>query len=66
MSNAFVPTETIPDTLQWFMGMNPITYLVTATRDLMNEGTITITVIAAVVIVLIFAPLTVRAYMKRV
>lgn len=70
MSNAFVPTETMSDTLQWFVSINPITYLVTAIRDLMNAGTIgwdfTITVIAAIVIVLIFAPLTVRAYMKRV
>lgn len=70
MSNAFVPTETMPDTLQWFVSINPISYLVTAIRELMNSGTIgwdfTITIIAATIIVLVFAPLTVRAYMKRV
>lgn len=70
MSNAFVPTETMPDTLQWFVKINPISYLVTAIRELMNSGTIgwdfTISIIAAGVVVLIFAPLTVRAYMKQI
>lgn len=69
LSNAFVPTNTMPNWLQWFVKINPISHLVTAVRDLSNSGTIgwdlTISLIGAAVIVAIFAPLTVRAYMRR-
>ncbi|ETI66544.1 ABC transporter permease [Neobacillus vireti] len=69
LSNAFVPAETLPKLLQWFVKINPISHLVTAVRDLSNSGTIgwdlTISLIGAAVIVAIFAPLTVRAYMRR-
>lgn len=69
LSNAFVPAETMPDWLQWFVKINPISHLVTAVRNLANDGTmgwdITFTLIGAAVIVAIFAPLTVRAYMKK-
>lgn len=69
LSNAFVPVETMPNWLQWFVNINPISHLVTAVRDLANNGTIgwdlAITLIGAAVIVAVFAPLTVRAYMRR-
>ncbi|WHY86296.1 ABC transporter permease [Neobacillus novalis] len=69
LSNAFVPAETLPNWLQWFVKINPISHLVTAVRDLSNSGTIgwdlTISLIGAAIIVAIFAPLTVRAYMRR-
>lgn len=69
LSNAFVPVKTMPDWLQWFVNINPISHLVTAVRDLANSGTVGgdlgISLIGAVVIVAIFAPLTVRAYMRR-
>lgn len=69
LSNAFVPVETMPNWLQWFVKFNPISHLVTAVRDLANTGTVGwdlgISLIGAAVIVLIFAPLTVRAYMRR-
>lgn len=69
LSNAFVPVETMPNWLQWFVNMNPISHLVTAVRELTNEGTagadLAIALIGAVVIVAVFAPLTVRAYMRR-
>lgn len=69
LSNAFVPADTMPDWLQWFVKINPISHLVTAVRNLTNSGTlgwdITISLIGAVLIVAIFAPITVRAYMKR-
>jgi len=69
LSNAFVPVETMPNWLQWFVKFNPISHLVTAVRDLANTGTVgwdlVISLIGAAVIVLIFAPLTVRAYMRR-
>ncbi|UVI28441.1 ABC transporter permease [Paenibacillus spongiae] len=69
LSNAFVPVKTMPDWLQWFVNINPISHLVTAVRDLANSGTVgwdlSISLIGAAVIVAIFAPLTVRAYMRR-
>ncbi|WP_400244454.1 ABC transporter permease [Niallia sp. JL1B1071] len=69
LSNAFVPADTMPHFLQWFVKINPISHLVTAVRDLTNAGTIgwdfTISLIGAAVIVAIFAPMTVRAYMRR-
>ncbi|MFT8320606.1 MAG: ABC transporter permease [Bacillus sp. (in: firmicutes)] len=69
LSNAFVPVKTMPDWLQWFVNINPISHLVTAVRNLANTGTIgsdlAISLIGAAVIVAIFAPITVRAYMRR-
>ncbi|MFE0504356.1 ABC transporter permease [Peribacillus butanolivorans] len=69
LSNAFVPADTMPNWLQWFVKVNPISHLVTAVRDLANNGTIgwdlTASLIGAAVIVAIFAPITVRAYMRR-
>lgn len=69
LSNAFVPVETMPKWLQWFVNINPISHLVTAVRDLANAGTVggdlAYSLIGAAVIVAIFAPLTVRAYMRR-
>ncbi len=69
LSNAFVPVKTMPRWLQWFVNVNPISHFVTAVRDLANSGTIgsdlAISLIGAAVIVVIFAPLTVRAYMRR-
>ncbi len=69
LSNAFVPVKTMPGWLQWFVNANPISHLVTAVRDLVNAGSIGgdfgIALMGAAVIVAIFAPLTVRAYMRR-
>ncbi|URN95825.1 MAG: ABC transporter permease [Candidatus Pristimantibacillus lignocellulolyticus] len=69
LSNAFVPADTLPNILQWFVKINPISHLVTAVRELANSGTIGvdlyISLIGAAVIVAIFAPITVRAYMRR-
>ncbi|MEH7547031.1 ABC-2 type transport system permease protein [Neobacillus bataviensis] len=69
LSNAFVPVDTMPDWLQWFVKMNPLSHLITAVRQLANNGTIgsdfVISLIGAAVIVAIFAPMTVRAYMRR-
>lgn len=69
LSNAFVPVDTMPSWLQWFVNINPVSHLVTAVRNLANSGTIGVdfafTLIGAAVIVAIFAPITVRAYMRR-
>ncbi|SFM30215.1 ABC-2 type transport system permease protein [Paenibacillus sp. 1_12] len=69
LSNAFVPVNTMPGWLQWFVKINPISHLVSAVRELANFGTVgwdlIISLIGAVVIVAIFAPITVIAYMRR-
>jgi ABC-2 type transport system permease protein len=69
LSNAFVPVDTMPKWLQWFVNINPVSHLVSAVRDLANSGTVgwdlAISLIGAAVIVAIFAPITVRAYMRR-
>jgi len=69
LSNAFVPVDTMPNWLQWFVKLNPISHLVTAVRNLTNAGTVGwdlfISLIGAAIIVAIFAPLTVSAYMRR-
>lgn len=69
LSNAFVPPETMPGWLQAFVGVNPVSQLVSAVRELMNEGNAGIHVvwslIGAVLIVAIVAPLTVRTYMRK-
>ena len=69
LSNAFVPVETMPNWLQWFVKINPISHIVSAVRDLTNSGTIgwdlTYSLIGAIIIVAIFAPITVRVYMRR-
>lgn len=69
LSNAFVPADTMPDWLQWFVDINPVSHLVTAVRDLVNTGTwgpdAAVSLLGAAVIVAVFAPLTVRAYMRK-
>jgi len=70
MSNAFVPVRTLPAGLATFVKINPVSHLVSATRDLANHGTISAevgwTLLAAVVVIAIFAPLSVRSYKRHV
>ncbi|TFV99664.1 ABC transporter permease [Leifsonia flava] len=69
LSGAFAPTDTMPDWLQTVVAYNPVTHLVDATRELMNTGVFGadawLTLLGAAVIVAIFAPLTVKAYMRK-
>jgi ABC-2 type transport system permease protein len=69
LSNIFVEPETLPGWLEWFVGVNPISYLVSATRGLMQgnaEGSDIATVFAwAAGLTAVFAPLTVRLYRNR-
>ncbi|RKR74065.1 ABC transporter permease [Frondihabitans australicus] len=69
LSNAFVPVNTLQPWLKTFVSFNPVSHLITAVRDLANSGTITgdlwIALLGAAIIVAIFAPLTVRAYMRK-
>ncbi|MGW0037042.1 ABC transporter permease [Gordonia sp. NPDC003376] len=69
MSNAFVPVDTMPGWLQGFVKINPVSHLVTAVRELTDSGHAGIHVVwallGAAIIVVIFAPLAVRAYMRN-
>ncbi|GAA2952591.1 ABC transporter permease [Microbacterium schleiferi] len=69
LSNAFVPADTMPDWLQWFVNINPVSHLVTAVREMVNEGVVStevwVALLGAAIVVAVFAPLTVRAYMRK-
>lgn len=69
LSNAFVPVETLPSALKWFVKFNPVSHLVTAIRELLNDNKIGVdfwlTIGGGIAILLIFVPLTVRAYMRK-
>lgn len=69
LSNAFVSVDTLPNWLQWFVNINPISHLITAIRELVNHSTIGndfwLSIVGALVILAIFAPLTIRAYMRK-
>ena len=69
LSNAFVPVRTLPDALATFVNINPVSHLVSATRDLANHavisGEVGWTLLACLVVIAIFAPLSVRSYKRH-
>lgn len=69
LSNAFVPVNTLPSGLKWFVQYNPVSHLVTAIRQLLNQQVIGmdfwLTIAGGLTILLIFIPLTVKAYMRK-
>jgi ABC-2 type transport system permease protein len=69
LSNAFIPVNTLPGWLQAFVKVNPISHLVSAVRELANQGVVGhdfwYCLLGAGIILAIFAPLTVRAYMRK-
>ncbi|GAB3929497.1 transport permease protein [Microlunatus endophyticus] len=69
-SNVFVPTNTMPGWLQDFVKVNPLSHLVGAIRALFTGGAwgtdVLWTLAWMAVLLLVFAPLAVRAYRKRV
>lgn len=70
LSGAFVPTSTLPSLLQAFVNVNPLTYIVSAIRELFNQGIIGndfwLSLIGSLVVVIIFAPLALAAYLRKV
>jgi oleandomycin transport system permease protein len=70
VSNVFVPTSTMPGWLQAFVDVNPVTILTDATRGLLVDGRVAGPVLGsllwAVVITIVFAPLSVWAFKRRV
>ena len=69
-SNVLVPAQSLPGWLQAFVKVNPVSHLVSATRDLANHGTVSgevgWTLLAGLVVIAIFAPLSVRAYRRHI
>ncbi|MFI7453501.1 ABC transporter permease [Nonomuraea sp. NPDC049714] len=69
LSNAFVPVETLPGWLAAFVRINPVSHLVTAARDLANNalvsGEAALTLLACLIVIAIFAPLSVRSYKRH-
>ncbi|MGW4426480.1 ABC transporter permease [Streptosporangium sp. NPDC004631] len=69
LSNAFVPVETLPGWLAAFVRINPVSHLVTAARDLANSalvsGEVAWTLLACLIVIAIFAPLSVRSYKRH-
>ena len=69
LSNAFVPVETLPSWLAAFVRVNPVSLVVTAVRDLANTGTLTGAVgwalVGCAAAIVIFAPLAVRQYARK-
>lgn len=69
LSNIFVPPETMPAWLEAFVGVNPITFLVTAARGLMHgepvSGDVAVVLAVSAGLVAVFGPVTMRLYRRR-
>jgi len=69
-SNAFVPTDTMPGWLQAWVKVNPVTILSDAIRGMLDgtpsTSTIMQSLIWAVVITAVFAPLAVTRFKRRI
>lgn len=69
LSNAFVPAGSMPGWLRAFVNVNPVSHVVTAARDLMNNGSVTPEVgwalLGCAAVIAIFAPLSVRSYRRK-
>lgn len=69
LSNAFVPVRTLPGPLAAFVNVNPVSHLVSATRDLANHAAMTgqvgWTLLACLIVIAIFAPLSVYSYKRH-
>jgi daunorubicin/doxorubicin transport system permease protein len=69
LSNAYVPVDTLPGWLQTFVNINPVSHVVAAARSLANHGAVNAEVgwalLGCVAVVAVFAPLSVRAYKRK-
>jgi oleandomycin transport system permease protein len=68
-SNLLVPSSTMPGWLQSFVKVNPVTYLTEAERGLLTGGPVATPAIRSLLwalgIFLVFAPLAVRVYRRK-
>jgi ABC-2 type transport system permease protein len=70
LSNAFVPADSLPNWLATFVRFNPVSHIVSAVRDLANDGAVTAEVgwalLGCAIVIAVFAPLSVRSYKRHV
>lgn len=70
VSNAFVPTDTMPGWLQGWVDVNPVTWVADAMRGLLSGGPVAGPAATALLwsagLLVVFAPLAVRAFKRRV
>jgi oleandomycin transport system permease protein len=70
IGNVFVPSGTMPDWMRKVAEINPVTHVADACRGLLVggpvAGPVTTTLLWAAAILVVFAPLAVRAYRRRV
>lgn len=68
ISSAFVPVDSMPDALQWFADINPVTILVDAIRHLWLDtpagNSVWGSIVWAFALIAIFAPISVAKYRK--
>ena len=69
ISNAFVPAASMPSWLHAFADVNPVSHVISAIRDLANNGQVTGEVgwalLGCAIVVAIFAPLSVRSFTRK-
>jgi len=70
LSNAFVPAETLPMALKFFVDyINPLTKVISAVREMLYVGTIGsdfwFAILGSLVVLVIFVPLTLYAYNRK-
>jgi ABC-2 type transport system permease protein len=69
LSNAYVPVSTLPSWLRSFVQVNPVSHIVAGVRSLANHGAVDAEVgwglLGCVLVVAIFAPLSVLAYKRK-
>lgn len=70
LSSAFVPIDTLPILLRNFATINPVTHVIEAYRQMVTQGQMGLdalwTLLSSVVIILIFVPITLKLYNKKV
>lgn len=70
LSSAFVPTKTLPHLMQILVNINPVSYVISASRSMLNYGIWTtqawIVLLSGILVVVIFAPLTVYIYNHKI
>jgi ABC-2 type transport system permease protein len=69
VSSVFAPPETMPDWLQAFVDVNPVTLLCEAARGLMDDvpdtGDISVVLVLSAVVTALFAPVALRLYNNK-
>jgi ABC-2 type transport system permease protein len=69
ISNIFVDPQTMPSVLRHIVDVNPVSWLADSVRGLMHDNLVTAdlvkTLIASAVLVVVFAPMTMRLYKNK-